>query len=109
MRNVAAEGSTNGRSRAREGVREAGPAVEQEQGLAMGASSGVPAGERERGTGGREVEDWRMFFFLVSFICCRRGLHGCMVAPSAQPDVLNQVRRRRSSLGHGGGQLRGWW
>lgn len=90
------EGSTNGRSRAREGVREVGPAVEQEQGLAMGASSGVPAGERERGTGGREVEDWRMFFSscLVHLLSSRVAwLHGCTerAARCAQPGKAEEI------------------
>lgn len=79
-----------------------------EQRKAMGAS-GAPVGERGAGR-------WRIggcyFFSRSSYVV--EGLHGCMVAwlHRAQADVLDQVRRRRSSLGRvvassggGGSQL----
>lgn len=57
------------------------------------APSGAPAGERGTGAG-----RWRIggCSFLFSYV-----VEGCMVAwlHRAQADVLDQVRRRRSSLG----------
>lgn len=68
----------------------------------MGAIRGP--GGRE-GDGGREVEDWRMFFFVF---VCRRGLHGCMVAPSASR-CARPGKAEEIFFGASGGQLRGWW
>lgn len=72
-----------------------------------GRHQGPRAGERGEGPGGGGLEDGCVWFFFVVSCLCRRGLHGCMVAPSASRCVLSldQVRRR-SSLAS---QLRGWW
>lgn len=53
-----------------------------------GRHQGPRAGERGEGPGGGGLEDGMCVVFFVVSCLCRRGLHGCMVAPSVSRCVL---------------------